>query len=66
MTYIRKWVQRSNVYLYSAMNYRDPDTEKVRQEATYLGKDVDVNGERSVKHPLTRRACEGYLTLGHT
>ncbi len=64
MTYTRKQVQGSNVYLYSVRSYRDPDTKKVRQEVTYLGKEVDVNGERSVKPPVDRKSVRRVLDSG--
>ncbi len=64
MTYIRKQVQGSNVYLYSVRSYRDPETKKVRQEVTYLGKEVDANGERSVRPPVDRKSVRRVLDSG--
>ncbi|EQD74545.1 transposase (IS4), partial [mine drainage metagenome] len=64
MTYIRKQVQGSNVYRYSVRSYRDPETGKVRQEVTYLGKEVDVNGEKALKPPVDRKSVRRVLDSG--
>ncbi len=55
MTYIRRLVQGKNVYLYGVRIYRDLVRKKVRQEATYLGKEFEVNGEKVVKPPVDRK-----------
>ena len=64
MTYVRRQVQGNNVYLYSVRSYRDPETKKVRQEVTYLGKEVDVNGNRSVRPPVDRKSVRRVLDSG--
>ena len=38
------------------MSYRNLETKKVRQEDRYLEKEVDVNGEKSVKPPVDRKS----------
>ena len=64
MTYIQKQVQGGNVYLHSVRSYKDPETKKVSQEITYLGKEVDANDERSVKPLVDRKSVRRLLDSG--
>ena len=64
MTYIRRQVQGKNVYIYRVRSYRDPVTKKVRQEATYLGKEIERNGEKALKPPMDRKSVRRILNSG--
>jgi len=46
MTFTRKLVRGGNIYVYEVRSYRDRDTGRVRQEAKYIGKEVDKDGEK--------------------
>ena len=54
MTYTRKLVRGSHVYLYRVTSYRDKETGKVRQRTEYLGKEVVKDNVSTVQKPRNR------------
>ena len=59
MTYIRKQEVKGNTYVYSVRSYRDHG--KVRQEATYLGREVEKNGEKILQPKIDRSSVRRVL-----
>ena len=64
MTYVRRLVKGDNVYLYRVRSFRDKETGKVRQEVTYLGKEVDRDGEKELRPPVDRNSVQRVLDSG--
>jgi len=64
MTFMRKLVRGSNVYVYEVRSYRDRDTGRVRQEAKYIGKEVEKDGKKILIPPVDRKGVRMVFDSG--
>lgn len=64
MRFTRRLVRGSNVYVYEVRSYRDRDTGRVRQEAKYLGKEVEKDGKKILMPPVDRKGVRIVLDSG--
>jgi len=51
MTFIRRVKNNDNVYVYEVQTYREKGTNKVKQNTTYLGKEIIENGKAIILPP---------------
>ena len=66
MTYIRRQVKNGHTYLSRVHSYRDKETGKVKQEVTYIGKEIEKDGKRTLIPPVDRRTVRRVLeSAGH-
>ena len=61
MTYIRRQIKNGHTYLSRVRSYRDKGTGKVKQEVTYIGKEIEKNGEKTLIPPVDRRTVRRVL-----
>lgn len=61
MTYIRRQVRNGHIYLSRVRSYRDKETGKVKQEVTYIGKEVEKDGKKTLIPPVDRRTVRRVL-----
>ncbi|MGC8618195.1 MAG: hypothetical protein ACP5UZ_05580, partial [Thermoplasmata archaeon] len=61
MTYIRRQVKNGHTYLSRVRSYRDRETGKVKQEVTYIGKEVGKDGKKTLIPPVDRRTVRRVL-----
>ena len=61
MTYIRRQVKNGHTYLSRVRSYRDKETGKVKQEVTYIGKEIEKDGEKTLIPPVDRRTVRRVL-----
>jgi len=62
--FTRRLVRASNVYVYEVRSYRDRDTGRVRQEAKYIGKEVDKDDEKILMPPVNRKGVRMVFDSG--
>jgi len=55
MTFMRKIIRGSNVCIYEVRSYRDRDAGRVRQEAKYIGTEVEKDGKKILMLPVDRK-----------
>ena len=61
MTYTRRLTRNGHTYLYRARTFRDKKTGKVEQEVTYLGKEVEKDGEKILQPKIDRSSVRRVL-----
>jgi len=64
MTFTRRLVRGSNVYVYEVRSYRDRDTGRVRQDAKYIGKEVEKDGKKILMPPVDRKGVRMVFDSG--
>jgi len=64
MTFTRRLIRGSNVYVYEVRSYRDRDTGRVRQDAKYIGKEVEKDGKKILMPPVDRKGVRMVLDSG--
>ncbi len=61
MTYIRRQVKNGHTYLSRVRSYWDKETGKVKQEVTYIGREIEKDGKKVLIQTVDRRTVRRVL-----